>query len=167
MENQFERMESLIQSAGNNVPQIDSWGMYFYCDVNVPCGGGSGGFYWFDNESEMLELARYLCWMFPITEDDHDPILFRENGKIIDALVAKQFDLEKGKELINDLLEGSLQVSWWGEVKELISGESEFAKEMRSSFWDEQENGASDEENFHPISGDKVQDFLDWLAEYV
>lgn len=167
MEKHVERMESLIQAAGENNPKINGWGIYSYCDVNTPCGDGGGGFFWFDNAKDMLELSRYLCWMFPISADEHDPELFQENGKIIDALVAKQASLEKGKQMLNELLEGSIQVSWWGEVKELLTDDLLFCNDIRSSFWDLRDNGSSETENIQPIPDNLEGEFLQWLKEYV
>ena len=86
MDINIEQKELIFQAIGENVPKIDGWGMYSYCDVNTPCGGGTGGFFWFYNMKDMLKLSRYLCMMFPISDGDYDLELFQENGKIIDMI---------------------------------------------------------------------------------
>lgn len=165
MKDLIKAMESIIDIGNQTKPQPGGWGIYSYCDVNAICGGGAGGFYWFNEEQQLLELSRYLCWFFLSEDEEHDPILFAENGKISDALAAKEIDWETARGRLNQSLEGWVQVEWWEQVDELIAGPGQFAEEKRNYFWIEQADNV-DEEDVQPIPPEQLDAFLEWLSSY-
>jgi hypothetical protein len=159
--------EELIHQVQGNKPQPGCPGIYSYCDVNVPCGGGQGGFFWFKDDAEFFELAKYFCFMYADSDEDCDDELFRRNNEIITSLQSKKVDLETARLKLNELLKGRVQTSWWGPFDNLLDGQGKFARETRTLFWAEQPDADEENEIEDPIPEKLVGQFRDWIAEYV
>jgi hypothetical protein len=59
-----------------------------------------------------------------------------------------------------------LHIEWWCVFDELTNGTGEFPREMRSSYWSSQDENTSDD-NKQPIPTEKIQDFMNWISEYI
>ncbi|NMC54539.1 MAG: hypothetical protein GYA48_12980 [Chloroflexi bacterium] len=131
-----EQIDEMIRKASSMEPELDTLGMYFYLDVNGVCGSGAGAFLWFENREEFLQMARYVCWMYPSYTGEYDEDLLVENGRIIDAYLQGEISLDETQAQINELMSGLVQVPWWGTLRALMNGEDQFAAEFRETFWE-------------------------------
>ncbi|MAT45435.1 MAG: hypothetical protein CL609_24165 [Anaerolineaceae bacterium] len=160
-------LDDLVDQANANDPTMDGWGMYFYCDVGAACGGGQGGFYWFANKAELLEMAKYVSWIFPPFQGDNDLELLEENHELIQRVISDEITLEDARIKLNEALAGLIQVSWWGRVPELLDGDGEELKVIRSYYWSQFAEEVEDEDNFTPIPPDHQVEFLKFVKEFV
>lgn len=130
-----------FEPSANRTPQRGDWGFYAYNDAPPAfCGAGLGGFYWFESRAEMAKcLAEHGAFLSPgIGEEDLGPVLeiVREIGT---RLGDGRIDGEKARTALNKVLEDITQFSWIGSFEGLLSGDSEFARELRQEFREQQE----------------------------
>jgi len=175
-----EQIIEMMQKASSMEPELDTLGMYFYLDVNGVCGSGAGAFLWFEDREEFLQMARYVCWMFPSYTGEYDEDLIVENGCIIDAYLQDQISLDEARAQINELMAGLVQVPWWGTIKDMLKGQEEFSAETRETFWEMIEEMRQDcefeEGDFEcdieitskgmPIPEPMADEFRAWLVSY-
>ena len=79
----------------------------------------------------LLFIAQHQVWIAPVPEGV-DPVEKVEPVVgIIDRLLADSVDMEAARLQVNEMLKSLSQIEWWGRFEELVSGESEFAGEIR------------------------------------
>jgi hypothetical protein len=132
-----EQAKQALQEAYERLPTEHPWGYFHYMDGPPAAGGGVGCFAWFDTRDEMLLfIARHQVWLAPGPEGV-DPIeKAAQVEKIIDDLLADNIDMDTARISINEVLKSFSQFEWWGPFEELVSGESEFAREIREWYRD-------------------------------
>jgi hypothetical protein len=118
----------LAQRAHDQIPERDTWGLFASEDSPVLAGGGSGGFLWFGSREEMHEFIAQHVGFWYVNSLAPDPgNIGLELGRILSRFERQQVDCKTARERVNQLLAGSVQIAWWGQFWELVSGENEFA----------------------------------------
>ena len=132
-----EQAKQALQEAYERLPTEHPWGYFHFMDGPPAAGGGAGCFAWFDTRDEMLLfIAQHQVWIAPGPEGIDPVEKVGQVENIIDELLSDKIDLEAARIEINNLLKGFSQIEWWGQFEELISGESEFAREVRNWYRD-------------------------------
>jgi len=132
-----KKAHQLLQKAYERLPTEYPWGYFHYLDGPPAAGGGAGCFSWFPTRDEMfLFIAQNQVWIAP-GPAGVDPVeRVIEVEKIIDKVLADEIDMEAARTEINDALKACSQIEWWGHFEDLVSGESDFAREIRKWYRD-------------------------------
>lgn len=121
----------IFSEARELVPRPGCWGVYAFDDGPVIAGGGDGGLLWFPSHEGLLLLLDDCAAV-------RSSLKLRETRQRRRALApvmsgaaccdAAKLDAIKDW---NHALKGFLQVVWYGDFCELLSGDSDFAHEIR------------------------------------
>lgn len=123
-------MRRSTHAACRHEPTIRSWGCYYYwnwCEVTPKT------LLWFGSKRELLEhVGKYLCFsMAPWSAEleRHQ----RQVETVTKAVGRGNLAFETGRHRLNQIV-GSYEriVEWWGPVRDLLQGQSEFARRIRS-----------------------------------
>jgi hypothetical protein len=134
-----------------------------------PLGYFSGGafvldsvrvFQWFATIEEVAAWIRDAEPKIAETEDQQDIARY---ARASEALLQNSSNLEEARKAVAEALGPVLSFDWLGSFEELISGDSEFARDVRIGFWEH-----DDEDNNEPTSipAEKVEEFIEFLKSY-
>jgi hypothetical protein len=112
-------------------------------------------FTWFSTEKELID---YICECEPLIHhlETTDAKAFSEKVYQVMEPDIELSDANLCK--VNALGSDFLCIDWWGSFDDLVSGKSNFAKELRSYFHDDE----SDES----IAIDELDDFVEFIQHY-
>lgn len=120
-------------------------------------GDDTGLFFWFADETEMLE---FLVEAEPEIYERDDAAEVTE--ELRQAVGEGPKTLSDGLlEELNQIFDGEPFIGWWGRFDQLLSGDGEFAVEIRNAFFDSPEA-----ETAPPVPSHRVEEFIDWMREY-
>jgi hypothetical protein len=162
-----ETRQAVLTRATARDPRENPWG-YFGEDDSLVASAGT--FAWFPTREELLEAlveAEPAVYVAP-----GDPAFEAMRGGL--ARVREKALGRKGlsaslRDEANEVLRGEVQIGWWGTWEELVSGGSEFEKELRTWFRELVEDEDEDEEGRDlaaPITAEELQVFVEFIAEY-
>ena len=120
-------------------------------------------FYWSDSPRNklltILSLPKTLEW-----DKEELNILEPILGKYRNEGVVANLDGDLLADINKVIKDQGWEILWWGRFEELIIGEGEFEKDMRSSFREhhDSDSGLSDE----PILKKEQKDFIRYLQNY-
>lgn len=137
------------------VPEDDYWGYFSYDE------SGAGLFLWFETREKMLEFLVDES-AFLIGLHDADEIEQHEKIKtLIDKSKKENLSDESAITSLNELLNPTLRVKWWGTFRDLTNGQNEFSREVVE--WFEENTDTSLE---RPLTELQRQKWLNFLSEY-
>jgi hypothetical protein len=137
-------------------------GFFSRGDAIGAVGGGMGAFLWFPSFSELYQfLANYFVVLSPGRCDlDHEKV-FNEVARIVKQLAEGKINKETAILKINKAAQHFSQIEWIGEMNDLTSGSSEFAKELREYFYEFKE--ISDQ---GIIKKEDLKEFIKKISEF-
>lgn len=155
-----EEVTAAFKSSFEFQPSGESWGLFAYDDGPGGIGGGVGGFSWFESEQAVIEFIFSFPFLAHSGETEEVEIV-AEYESIRQCLTKSRYSGKLDQATIDDinkLLMGIEQIKWWGQLRDLTSGMSTFAIELRESF--------SDEDKQAEIKEAQLNDFIKFLREY-
>lgn len=157
-----QELAELISEKGLDTYHEGYVGFFSRGDAIGAIGGGMGAFFWFPSYSELYQfLANYFVVLSPGRCDlDHEKV-FNEVARIVKELVGGKNNNETAIEKINKAAQHFSQIEWIGEMEDLTSGSSEFAKKLREYFYEAKE--ISDQ---GIIKKEELNDFIKKTSEY-
>ncbi len=143
----------------------DRSGVFPYGDASPAMGGGIGSFLWVPTRDEMLaHIATHLAYSMPGPTGTSAA----DVAETVAALVAEH---QKGSVNADDCLSGVnaalknfSQISWCGQLPDLLEGTGEFPVSLRATFRDEDEE--EDGAGLEPIQQDELEDYMAYIREY-
>jgi hypothetical protein len=160
--NAFERLSVSAQRD----PRLCEWGLFSWGDAPPACGGGVGGFQWFESLAQLLEFITDWSPATYMTFDEEAEWLSQRDRL---QTIASQWNRDPAGTLekLNAELKGLLQIDWIGSWNDLKAGNEAFSIRVRNAFAENQSRSAG-------ISGDgakqssQISDdaFVAFLAEY-
>lgn len=133
-----QEVQEAIQGSQQRKPSIDSWGLYACDDGTDEKGGGVGGFGWFDTQQELIEFIYSFPLFGKTGQSGSDPsmlFLYNEVRKRLEAARSSSVLDRKTVDSINNLLTGIEQIKWRGQLQDLMTGDDQFAVDLRTMFW--------------------------------
>ncbi|MDR3613211.1 MAG: hypothetical protein P4L53_06575 [Candidatus Obscuribacterales bacterium] len=125
-------LEQAFEKSFEKEPASYSWGFFAYDDSPDTIGGGSGNFSWFDSKEELVNfLAKFPLLAHSL--DTLDTERFTKAKNFVESVTSDDFD-QKAVDELNKINAGVEQIQWFGQLDDLLSGETEFAKGMRAFF---------------------------------
>jgi hypothetical protein len=157
-----QELAELISEKGLDTYHEGHVGFFSRGDAIGAIGGGMGVFLWFPNFPELYQfLANYFVVLSPGRCDlDHEKV-FNEVGLIVKDLAEGKDNKEASIQKINKAAQHFSQIEWIGEMEDLTSGSSEFAKELREYFYEFKEIADQG-----IIKKDDLKDFIQKISEY-
>jgi len=157
-----QEVNELIPGKGLDTYHDGYVGFFSRADASGAIGGGMGMFLWFPNYHELYQfLANYFVVLSPGPFDlDHKKV-FHEVAEIVKELASGKISKKQGIEKINKSAQHFSQIEWIGEMEDLTSGSSEFAKGLREYFYEFKEipdQGI--------IKKEDLKDFIQKISEY-
>jgi len=157
-----QEVNELIPGKGLDTYHDGHMGFFSRGDAIGAIGGGIGMFLWFPNYHELYQfLANYFVVLSPGRCDlDHEKV-FHEVAEIVEELANGKISKDQGIERINKSAQHFSQIEWIGEMEDLTSGSSEFAKGLREYFYEFKEipdQGI--------IKKEDLKDFIQKISEY-
>ena len=154
-----DEVEDKILKNIERIPENSTWGFYSYGDAPGGIGGGSGCFLWFESKEDTLDYIGRLLAVSPSGPSSSDyPAILQSTAAIVREWEAEKINTTSALDRLNTVLRHHSQIEWCGQFEELISGESEFAKGVRST--------VRDDESSDSIKPEELQDFLEELSLY-
>lgn len=145
-----------------HTPNEDDWGLFCYTDASPGIGGGVGAFYWFTSRDE---LFRFICQVLPFHPDsnpyDNPHLKQRQLGVIVEAIRIGAISEPEGLTQLNKALINVYQIAWWGTLRSLTLGDSDFAKKVVNAF--EQQHATT---LTPPLNDAQQKAWLAYLSEY-
>lgn len=140
-------------------PSMEKWGVMSYGDMAGSQGGGHGGFLWFETREELLDyvgrLLTFLCG-----DDEKHGMVAQEAAAIVSLVVGDEISMEEGMSRLNSALKTHSHIQWWGQFKDLISGDSQFEHKLRGEHRGK-EDEPSEDRDVAPIREDELDSFID------
>ena len=125
-------LEAAFENSFEKEPASSSWGFFAYDDAPGAVGGGAGNFSWFDSKNELFSfLTKYPLLAHSNAAPDTER--FVKAKDYLAQLTVETLDQKAVNEL-NQLNAGIEQIQWFGQLNDLLSGDDEFAKGMRTFF---------------------------------
>jgi hypothetical protein len=125
-------LEEAFEKSFEKEPASYTWGFFAYDDAPGDKGGGAGNFSWFDSKEELVNfLAKFP--MLAHSSGSIDSDRFVEAKNLMASFTEDTFD-QKAVDELNKINAGVEQIQWFGQLDDLLSGETEFAKGMRMFF---------------------------------
>lgn len=149
------------ERALTHTPTEDAWGIESYGDAPGGIGGGEGAFLWFDTQGELLDFTGRLLPFFAPGSGPLGPIeVAQKSASIIEQVQNGELSMDEAMGPLNRALRNFSQIRWWGQLKELLSGDREFENMIRSRF----RYGLSESDgDTSPIPGNQLNDFIDFI----
>jgi hypothetical protein len=124
--------EQAFEKSFEKEPVSYSWGFFAYDDSPGAVGGGAGNFSWFDSKQELVSfLTKYP--LLAHSTDDSDAERFEKAKSFLTSIKLDNFD-QKTVDELNKINAGVEQIQWFGQLEDLLSGETEFAQGLRTFF---------------------------------
>lgn len=125
-------LEQAFEKSFEKDPTSYSWGFFAYDDAPGVIGGGVGNFSWFDSKDELVSfLAKFP--LLAHSSDSSDTELFVKAKNFLSSVAPENFD-QKVVDELNKMISGVEQIQWFGQLDDLLSGETEFAEGLRKFF---------------------------------
>jgi hypothetical protein len=156
-------IQDLENIAGETAPDTGVWGIFTNLDVNVICGAGSGGFWFFTRLEDYLQMLRHLAWIYPTPDNKFDELKLQDNFRIVDDWIAGKTSKDAMVLRLNELLERLIRLKWLGQVQDLMTEDTEFAIGLRAGFLSLDED---DEKAIQPLDTSQADEFYTFLKEY-
>lgn len=150
--------EAESEAALSRIPVRENWGLCVAGDGPPTAGGAVRGFFWFDTREALLSfVARHIAWLdLQAARVDATPAHTRVQQAILPFLDGRE-SIGDLPDALNQHLEGLTQVEWAGQLEELLSSDSEYARGWR----DRSRGGRGDDS---PIGLNELATFLDSIA---
>ena len=146
------------------IPESSTWGVLTYGDAPGGIGGGVPGFLWFPAKEDMFDFIGRLLPHYPPGPASADLTKICETTThIVSKWSDGEITMESALSQLNIALKLHSQITWCGQFEELLSGDSEFSKSVRSRHNPVNEEG---EEVDRAITPDSQQGFIGTLQEY-
>jgi hypothetical protein len=150
----YEKLEKEFEESFERELYSYSWGFFAYDDSSTNAGGGAGNFSWFDKKEGLVQFLQ----KFPLLAHSlgtPDAELFEKAKAFLSSVTAESLD-QKVIDDLNQLLRGVEQIQWFGQLTDLLSGETEFAQGLRK---------------FHssstlPLSKTQIPEFAEFLRNW-
>jgi len=157
-----KELAELISKKGLDTYREGYVGFFSRGDAIGAVGGGMGAFLWFPSFSELYQfLANYFVVLSAGRCDlDHEKV-FNEVARIVKQLADGKINKETAILKINKAAQHFSQIEWIGEMNDLTSGSSEFAKELREYFYEFKE--ISDQ---GIIKKEDLKEFIKKISEF-
>jgi hypothetical protein len=122
--------------------------------------GYAGVFFWFSSKEDLLAFTvQHLPFLGEEIGCD-DPFDGAEKiAGVVDAVKECSLTWDEGRISITNLLTEDSEIRWWGQLKDLFDGNSEFEQELRA--W-----SRSEDEDTSPIKTSEKQQFMQYLESY-
>jgi len=142
--------------ASNRDPRRAPWG--YYCSDDQVFGVGL--FLWFKTKEELL---RFLGEYEGSNSEQHDQTDLRAGlRKVTKQIGAGRLGLEKGRQHLNELLKGYIQIEWLGTFDEMLAGKHLFCQQLRADFLEVEDSALPAPR----IPERSVKGFVDFLRNY-
>lgn len=143
-------------------PNPSDWGICMGGGASAEIGGQLMMFHWLpDRESLVAALSKYLVYSYN-PHDNFDITAAQARVDIALAAFEKHNDTQMLTEDLRTSVHVHVRVDWVGPVKELAVLDSEFAKDIRSDYFDATDNEC------HALTDNELEqlcDFLDgWMS---
>ena len=146
--------EHAFEKSFEREPTSYSWGFFAYDDAPGAVGGGPGNFSWFDSKQELVSfLAKFPLLAHSCETSNSER--FAEAKDLLASITVEDFD-QNAVERLNKLNSGVEQIQWFGQLNDLLSGETEFAEGMRKFF-----SGTSEK-----LSKSRIPEFAEFLRNW-
>ncbi|WP_267356651.1 MULTISPECIES: hypothetical protein [unclassified Methylobacterium] len=155
-----EKADETSESILTNMHLTDeSWGFYCWGDAPGGIGGGVGVFYWFPNLPKLCGfLAEHGAFIFPVS-GRKDMRIVASEVKIAANKIINEDTATAVTDQINTVLKGEAQFEWIGRYVDLLAGNGEFPRRLRSQF-------RGGENDYSSIEANERPEFDDFLATY-
>tara|TARA_B110000263_G_C15194992_1_gene457872 strand:- start:217 stop:741 length:525 start_codon:yes stop_codon:yes gene_type:complete len=146
------------------IPESSTWGVLTYGDAPGGIGGGVPGFLWFPAKEDMFDFIGRLLPYYPPGPASADLTKICETTThIVSQWSDGEITMESALSQLNIALKRHSQIDWCGQFEELLSGDTEIAKSVRSQHNSVNEEG---EEDDRVITADEQQEFIEILQQY-
>ena len=146
------------------IPESSTWGVLTYGDAPGGIGGGVPGFLWFPAKEDMFDFIGRLLPHYPPGPASADLTKICETTThIVSKWSDGEITMESALSQLNIALKRHSQIDWCGQFEELLSGDTEIAKSVRSRHNPVNEEG---EEDDRVITADEQQEFIETLQQY-
>ena len=146
------------------IPESSTWGILTYGDAPGGMGGGVPGFLWFPAKEDMFDFIGRLLPHYPPGPASADLTKICETTThIVSQWSDGEITMESALSQLNIALKRHSQIDWCGQFEELLSGDTEIAKSVRSRHNPVNEEG---EEDDRVITDDEQQEFIEILQQY-
>ncbi|MBC7997086.1 MAG: hypothetical protein IAF58_04045 [Leptolyngbya sp.] len=150
----YEKLEKEFEESFERELYSYSWGFFAYDDTSTKAGGGAGNFSWFDKKEGLVQFLQ----KFPLLAHSlgtADAELFEKAKDFLSSVTTDSLDQRVIDEL-NQLLRGVEQIQWFGQLSDLLSGETEFAQGLRKFYSSSTE----------PLSKTHIPEFAEFLRNW-
>lgn len=125
-------LEQAFETSFEKEPTSQSWGFFAYDDSPDVVGGGPGNFSWFDSKQELVNfLLKFPMLLHSATTSNSEQ--FDQAKNIMLSVTAESFD-QSVVDRLNKTNAGVEQIQWFGQLNDLLSGETEFAMGLRKFY---------------------------------
>jgi hypothetical protein len=162
-----ERAQAAGEEAYGRDPREHPFGFYSYGDAPGSNWRGAGASLWFPTRESLLAyLSEHLTYFCPgPAYSDHTKV----DASVKSAVAAFEGSggrLENLIPVLNPILRHYSQIDWIGGFKDLVAGEREFEKQVRTSFRNVEKDGQKQKNASSPIELDEKDDFVEYLTTY-
>lgn len=159
--------ESATRRAFERTASPDDHGFFSYLDLPPATGGsGVGGFLWFPDCEHMFAYIRDHLGCDATRASGTEAINGERARAVQQVLAAARSDDGATLAAVNRVLAGLHQITWWGRFRDLVGGEGEYERQLRTDFRvcdaDEEESPRSG----RPIDAIELDAFRLFLHEY-
>jgi hypothetical protein len=127
-----EELEQAFENSFEKEPTSYSWGFFAYDDTPGAAGGGAGNFSWFDSKEELVGfLEKFPLLAHSCSSSDSER--FEKAKNFLSSVGPANFD-QKAVDELNKIIAGVEQIQWFGQLENLLSGETEFESGLRTFF---------------------------------
>jgi hypothetical protein len=108
-----ERLRVLTNEIVNQQPDQSNYGLYVSIGGNLPSAGG--GFLWYKNKPDFLELTRHLAYFQMVGQNSEtNNNIWDSINPIVDQLQSGIISMEKARTELNSEFEQILvEIFWW------------------------------------------------------
>ena len=147
-----------------HIPESSTWGICAYGDASGAIGGGVQAFLWFVSKEDMFDyIGRLLPHSAPGPASADLTKICQTTIHIVSKWSDGEITMESALSQLNIALKRHSQIDWCGQFEELLSGDAEIAKSVRSRHNPVNEEG---EEDDRIITADEQQEFIEILQQY-
>jgi hypothetical protein len=161
----IDHAHDTAEAAAEHTPSYSSWGLESYGDQHAALGGGVGGFLWFGDRNQLFEFLRIHLLFFSFADGSSEvDMLLHEINAVVTMLESGERSLLSAIGPLNELLKGHSQLRWIGRFQDLVEGDGEFEREVRSWSRGETDDGAEGSDT--PIEPHELDDFIKSLLDW-
>lgn len=152
-----EELENRVSEVSDHWPERSDWGCLLTSDRHPAMGGGLGAYFWLSSRDEVLHFIRDVELPLLCLHDTHWEPALADAQRAVERALADDLSMDDARREINRLFESYEQIEWWGSMKELLTGEGEFAQGERIAFHDDESPAG--------LTSDEEDDFYEFLSD--